>query len=89
MTALDEVQSVAGRNQSGFDDAIVPAGAAGLLKAPRHVGQVEAAVQFPAGLPALAHFQKGAAEAKPISDRDIALRQPQGREIFAEGARLF
>src|SRR5690606_35540782 len=71
---------------SGLQHAVVPAGAAGVLHAARHVAHAEAVVELPAGLPALADFQHRAAERVAVAKADRALVEPTAADVLAEGA---
>src|SRR5690606_36992409 len=85
--ACIQAQDVAGFRVARLQHAVVPAGAAGGLHAPRHVGYAEAVVELPARLPALADFQQHGAEAEAVAQADAALVEPAGADVLAERAR--
>lgn len=84
--ALAEFEPVAGLDGALFEDAQVPAGAAGLDHADDEIGDAPAAGLFPAGLSRLAHLDDGCAEGVDVADADIGFGHAGDGEVFSEGS---
>lgn len=86
--AVDESGTIGGSDNTGSQDAIVPACAAGRLDLPRHGLVPEPFIEAPTVLPALTDLDNGSSEFEDVPNGDIFLYQAERRDILAEGSRF-
>src|SRR5579864_4500566 len=86
MRARKPLDRIAGADFTGFEHAVIPAGATCVLHTARHVVPIETYIELPARLPRLGNLHERAADAIHVANAHRRLGHSRCAEVFAERA---